>query len=77
MVDYNFYEGAVDVTGLINGCSADAAYTTVNASADKNKGAAWDSGPNYNRWFKFTATTNYMKVQLNTGAPEGTCNILI
>ncbi|MBK8290174.1 MAG: hypothetical protein IPK96_03615 [Flammeovirgaceae bacterium] len=77
VVDYNFYEGAVDVTGLINGCSADAAYTTVNASADKNKGAAWDSGPNYNRWFKFTATTNYMKVQLNTGAPEGTCNILI
>ena len=71
VVDYNFYEGAVDVTGLINGCSADAAYTTVNASADKNKGAAWDSGPNYNRWFKFTATTNYMKVQLNTGAPEG------
>jgi hypothetical protein len=38
-VDYNFYEGAVDVTRLINGCSADAAYTTVNASADKSKGA--------------------------------------
>ena len=72
VVDYNFYEGAIDVTSLINGCSADAAYTTVNASADKNKGSVWDSGPNYNRWFKFTATSNYMKVQLNTGASEGT-----
>ncbi len=72
VVDYNFYEGAIDISGLINSCSADGAYTTVNATADKNKGSAWDSGPNYNRWFKFTATTNYMKVQLNTGAPEGT-----
>jgi len=72
VVDYNFYEGALDVTSLINGCSADAAYTTVDATADKNKGAAWDSGPNYNRWFKFTATTTYMKVQLKTGGSEGT-----
>ncbi|MEQ1588127.1 MAG: hypothetical protein ABL895_19755, partial [Cyclobacteriaceae bacterium] len=72
VVGNNFYEGATDVSGLINTCSADAAYTTVDATADKNKGAAWDSGPNYNRWFKFTATTNYMKVQLKTGAPEGT-----
>ncbi len=71
LVDYNFYEGAVDVTSLINACSADAAYSTLYATADKNKGSAWDSGPNYNRWFKFTASTNYMKVQLNTGAPEG------
>ncbi|MDZ7648377.1 MAG: hypothetical protein U5K54_14980 [Cytophagales bacterium] len=44
VVDYNFYEGAVDVTGLINGCSADAAYTTVNATGDKSKGAAWEHG---------------------------------
>ncbi|MBL7852106.1 MAG: T9SS type A sorting domain-containing protein [Cyclobacteriaceae bacterium] len=72
VVDYNFYEGATDISSLINSCSADGAYTTVNATADKNKGSAWDSGPNYNRWFKFTATTNYMKVQLKTGAPEGT-----
>jgi hypothetical protein len=44
----------------------------LNATADNNKGSAWDSGPNYNVWFKFTATSNYMKVQLNTGASEGT-----
>ena len=77
VVDYNYYEGAKDITGLINGCSADGAYTTVDATPDKNKGTAWDSGPNYNRWFKFTATTNYMKVQLKTGAPEGTLAISI
>jgi len=72
VVDYNFYEGATDISSLINSCSADAAYTTVDATADKSKGSTWDSGPNYNRWFKFTATTTYMKVQLKTGGSEGT-----
>jgi hypothetical protein len=49
-------------------------YTTLNATADKSKGSLHGySGPNYNRWFKFTATASkYMKVQLNTGASEGT-----
>ncbi|MBL7861318.1 MAG: T9SS type A sorting domain-containing protein, partial [Cyclobacteriaceae bacterium] len=71
VVDYNFYEGAIELTDLNNWCSADAAYTTVDATADKNKGAAWDSGPNYNRWFKFTALTASVTIQLRTGAPEG------
>ncbi|MBL7860206.1 MAG: hypothetical protein JNJ65_03535, partial [Cyclobacteriaceae bacterium] len=66
------YGAAIDLSTIINLCSADAAFTTVNATADGLKGSLWDSGPNYNVWFKFTATTTYMKVQLKTGAPEGT-----
>ena len=71
VVDYNYYEGAIELTDLNNWCSADGAYTTVDATPDKNKGAAWDSGPNYNRWFKFTALTSIVTIQLKTGAPEG------
>src|SRR5690606_39039702 len=55
-VDYDFYEGAIDVTSFINSCSPDAVYDTRGASPDKNAGSNWDnSGPKYNRWFKFTA----------------------
>ncbi|MBK7650646.1 MAG: hypothetical protein IPJ20_07755 [Flammeovirgaceae bacterium] len=69
VVDYNYYEGALDVTGTINGCSANAAYSTLNATADQSKGSCWTNGPNYNRWFKFTATASqYIKFRLSGGA---------
>ncbi|MBK9391773.1 MAG: hypothetical protein IPN68_16875 [Bacteroidetes bacterium] len=56
-----------------NWCSSNAAYTTVGASADKNKGTCWANGPNYNRWFKFQATsTNLASIKLKTGGAEGT-----
>ncbi|MBS1542084.1 MAG: T9SS type A sorting domain-containing protein, partial [Bacteroidetes bacterium] len=71
--DYNYYEGAADVTSLINGCSTNAAYTTLNATADRAAGSCWSNGPNYNRWFKFTATaTQYIKVSVNVGGASGT-----
>src|SRR5262245_34019059 len=67
------FASATNVTSLINTCSADAAYTTLNATADQSKGACWSNGPNYNVWFKFTATaTQYIKVQVKTGGSEGT-----
>lgn len=70
--DYNYYEGALDVTSLINTCSANAAYSTLNATPDQAAGSCWSNGPNYNRWFKFTATaTQYVKVQLKVGGAEG------
>jgi hypothetical protein len=72
VVDYNWFEGARDVTSLINTCSANAAYSTVNATADRAAGSCWSNGPNYNRWFKFTATSKYIKVQLNVGGSYGT-----
>ncbi|TAL58875.1 MAG: hypothetical protein EPN85_10520, partial [Bacteroidetes bacterium] len=58
-VDYDYYQGAVTVTGIINSCSADAAYTTTGGTSDKNAGSCWNTTggvPLYNRWFKFTAT---------------------
>lgn len=72
VVDYNFKEGATDLTSIINGCSADAAYTTYGASGDRTAGTCAPNGPNYNRWFKFTATaTTFMKIQAITGGSAG------
>ncbi|MCD4744879.1 MAG: T9SS type A sorting domain-containing protein, partial [Bacteroidales bacterium] len=55
-VDYDYYEGAIELTNITNWCSADAAYTTVGATPDKNAASCWNTGPNYNRWFKFQAS---------------------
>jgi len=70
-VDYDYREGATQVTQSFNWCSANSAYTTINATADRTKGIAWNSGPNYNRWFKFQANSTNITATLNTGGIEG------
>ena len=69
---YDFYEGAIELTDLNNWCSANAAFTTINASADKNKGSCWENGPNYNRWFKFTAISPTVTIDMKVAGAEGT-----
>ena len=51
---------AIDVTSLINGCSADAAYTTINATADQAAGTCAPNGSNYNVWFKIYSFGNFI-----------------
>ena len=71
-VDYDFYEGAVDLDGIMNNCSAPAAYTTVGATSDRNPASCWNTLPNYNRWFKFTApATGQIKVEVKRGGTQG------
>ncbi|MDZ4716802.1 MAG: T9SS type A sorting domain-containing protein, partial [Cytophagales bacterium] len=70
--DYDYYQGATALTNLNNWCSANAAFTTVGASPDKNKGTCWNNGPNYNRWFKFVAVTANATIQVITGGANGT-----
>jgi hypothetical protein len=70
-IDYDFKEAALEVPHATDWCSPDAAYTTIGATADRLAGSAWNTGPNYNRWFKFQATTNKMKAELKTGGDEG------
>ncbi|MCC6834498.1 MAG: hypothetical protein IT213_05890, partial [Cytophagales bacterium] len=68
----NDFASATDISALINSCSANAAYTTINATPDQAAGSCWGNGPNYNVWFRFTATASqYMKVQVKVGGAEG------
>ncbi|MEA3494639.1 MAG: hypothetical protein U9R42_01245, partial [Bacteroidota bacterium] len=73
-VDYDFYEGAITLTTLTNWSSSDAEYTTIGGSPDKNKGSNWNTGTNgnYNRWFKFTATTTTLNITVDIGGTKGT-----
>ncbi len=72
-VDYDYYEGALDVTNLINSCSADAEFTTEGASQDRQAASCWNTYPNYNRWFKFTApASGVIRVLVDRGGTKGT-----
>ena len=73
-VDYDFYEGALDVTSLINNCSTDAQFSTDGATPDKNAGSNWNNGgPIQNRWFKFIApNSDQLNITVDIGNPKGT-----
>ncbi len=71
-ISYDFYEGAIDVSGYINSCSPDAAFSTYGMTADKNAASCWNTSPNYNVWFKFVATTPHMKITIDRGGSKGT-----
>ena len=76
-IDYDWYEGAIDVTSIIGvgnyGCSTDEAYTTIGASPDRNAGSTWNNGgPLLNRWFKFTApATGNIDIKIDIEASKG------
>lgn len=71
-VGYDFYEGAKDVTALINSQSPDQAYSTLGATPDKNPGSCWNTSPNYNRWFKFKASSPGINIEVLRGGSYGT-----
>ncbi|MFK5883969.1 MAG: hypothetical protein QM489_06450, partial [Candidatus Izemoplasma sp.] len=68
---YDHVAGAITITHSTNNCSANAAYTTMFASADGLKGSCWENGPNYTRWFKFVATSAKVTLDLKVGGAEG------
>lgn len=62
---YDFFEGAIELTDVSSWCSPEGAFSTIGASADKKKSSCMSSdGPNFNRWFKFQATSNRITVEV-------------
>ena len=52
----DFRETAIDVTDLINDCSADEEFTTLSETTAGEAGSCWGiSGSVSSRWFKFKA----------------------
>jgi hypothetical protein len=71
-VDYDFYEGAIEIPSTVAWCSADAEYSTYGATSDKNAGTCWNTSPNYNRWFKFQASaTGKITISVLRGGSYG------
>ena len=56
VIDYDIKAGAYIISDIDNWCSLDGEFTTIGATADELRGSCWNTGPNYNRWFKFQAT---------------------
>ena len=72
-ISYDYYEGAIELTDLNNWCSSDALYSTIGASPDKVVGSCWNnSGPRFNRWFKFTAMNPQVTITVDVGSGRGT-----
>jgi cellobiose-specific phosphotransferase system component IIB len=71
-VDYDYKSGAVELTDLTTWCSADAAYDNTYATPDESAGSCWTGGTDNNVWFKFTATTQAINVDIITGGTYGT-----
>ncbi|MBU0765445.1 MAG: hypothetical protein KJ607_11485, partial [Bacteroidetes bacterium] len=70
-IGYDFKEGAYTLEDLDNWCSDDRAFTTRDATQDQSKGSCWTNGPNYNRWFTFTAGTDNIELLVKIGGDEG------
>ena len=70
--DYDYYEGAIEVQHAAGWCSADAEYTTIGATPDRNAASCWNTSPNYNRWFYFVASSPFLAVTVDRGGVKGT-----
>lgn len=68
----DFKSGAKLLSSVEDYCSAQAEFTTSGASADGSRPSDWQSGPNYNVWFKFQAVGNTLNIDLGTNGSEGT-----
>jgi len=71
-VDYDYYEGAIEIPHTNGWTSADAAYTTIGGTPDKLPGDCWYTLPDYNRWFKFQAVFPNAKITVRRGGVYGT-----
>ncbi len=72
-IDYDYYEGAIELTDITDWCSANGEYTTVGATPDRNAGSCWNTNPDYNRWFRFQASnTEKITVSVLRGGFYGT-----
>jgi hypothetical protein len=57
VVDYDYKQGAKDVTAQLNSATSGGTYSTQYGSPDQSKGTCWSNGPNNNVWFSFTASS--------------------
>ena len=71
-LSYDYQEGAELIPNLNNWCSSLAEFVTINATPDKARPTCWPNGPNFNRWFRFQATTNAVSLTVKTDGIEGT-----
>ena len=71
-IDYDWKEAAFELPNLNMWTSEEAQFSTLWATSDEKKGASWQNGPNFNRWFTFKAISREVRIQVRIGGTEGT-----
>lgn len=72
--NYDSRDGAIDITSIMNSCSANAIYSTEGATPDGTveTSSSCQQEPGMNVWFKFTAATGTIWVDILIGDDYGT-----
>jgi hypothetical protein len=71
-VDYDYHAGALELADVNNYCSADAEFSNLFATADRQQGSCWTGAVNKNVWFRLSAITSNLFVEVKTGTVYGT-----
>ncbi len=67
-VSYDYFEGAKDITHLMNNCSEPNEYSNAQASMDRNNADCWKNPGGYNVWFSFVAPSDFIEIELQRGS---------
>ena len=71
-VDYDYHAGALELADVNNYCSSDAEFSNLFATADRQQGSCWTGAVNKNVWFRLSAITSNLFVEVKTGTVYGT-----
>jgi hypothetical protein len=71
-LDYDWKEGAIELSDLDNWTSPKEAFSTLWATPDEKAGSCSNLGPQFNRWFTFLAPQTDIRIKMLTGEDEGT-----
>jgi hypothetical protein len=69
---FDYKSGAIEISDINNYCSGDAAYSNAFMTADELSPSCWTGGTGNNVWFKFTALSMGIYVEVKTGGAYGT-----
>jgi outer membrane protein OmpA-like peptidoglycan-associated protein len=70
-LSYDSKEGAVLIERTDKWCTSDPTFSTIGGTPNEPKGTCLPNGPNFDRWFKFTAKTKEIKITARLTDIEG------
>ena len=71
-LDYDYKAGAYEIVSPIRWCSSDAQFNNYFGTPDELPGTCWAGGINNNVWFKFTAISTNVNIDVKNGTTLGT-----
>jgi gliding motility-associated-like protein len=70
-LDYDYKAGAYEIVSPIRWCSGDAQFNNYFGTPDELPGTCWAGGENKNVWFRFTAISSNVNIDVKNGTTFG------